>query len=101
MLWVGCSHEECGGLLTHPTGQAGKDVRHHDCRYPSDGRLAPARRVYSCGDGVDRRLLWKDYASLYIYNLLEGEFELLLVNAQHIKSKQCLDVRPTSKTRNG
>jgi transposase len=43
--------------------------------------------MYSRGHGVDRSrpestgVCWKP-----IYNLLEGQFELLVVNAQHIKA---------------
>jgi transposase len=36
--------------------------------------------VYSCGNG-EQGIYWKP-----IYNLLEGQFEVLVVNAQHIKA---------------
>jgi len=39
-----------------------------------------------------------------VYNILEQNFQLLLVNAQHIKgtqSKPCRGARPTSRTPNG
>jgi transposase len=42
--------------------------------------LADRRRGHACSHGIHRGLHWKP-----IYNLLEGRFTLLLVNAKHVK----------------
>jgi transposase len=71
------SDDERGGTAT---GQDHPDLWHYDDGPSRFGRLVAHRWLYPRGDGKYRRVLAP------IYNLLEGLFTLLVVNAQHMKA---------------
>lgn len=60
--------------------QADSGVCDLHARFTGVGRLAAGLWGDPCGPGVNG-VYWKP-----VWNLLEGQFEVLLVNAQHIKA---------------
>ena len=81
MLWSGYSQEDAGGLFDHRHSRW--EAAQGDPKLPNGHTRPPAAARLDCTHVAMEAtgVYWKP-----IYNILEGHFELLVVNAQHIKA---------------